>query len=475
MAQGSGKGTIAIVTLFLFVIVELVGVWYFWDKSDKLEQTASEAKKSADDARKEANTTKNNYGELRGFTIGAKHEADHAAAINEIKANITGQSIGEQRRKDFDNTITAIQYLVGEVRAADAANQKLQEENGQLQADLKSIRERYNEQVNVAENARKAREAEVIEITAKDKEHIDQLQTQFDAVNLEKGRIQIQLEEERRVAAEKVKQLTKQGADMALTIMQLKREKAADAAKKFEHADGRVEMVTNGGQEATINLGFQDGLRLGMTFGIYGKDKGGNQEMLPKANLEVVRIKGQREAIGRITDSKIADPVIPGDLLFNPIWDPGKLESIAIAGLIYLDDDREPDNAAFKRIVEELYHCKIDAEFNFRTLLNVGAITPQTGWLVIGDIPDSEEAGEDQRRVQLYRAIADEASKMRREADSAGVRVVNVDNFLSYMGKQIPTRTIPGGEEAKLLYSPKATRRPAKATEKSNGERTSGE
>src|SRR5690606_9524920 len=84
-----------------------------------------------------------------------------------------------------------------------------------------------------------------------------------------------------------------------------------------------------------INLGTVDGLTPQVTFSIHSLGADGRLNPIPKGTIEVVRVIGSHLAQARVTSVRDAnkDPILKGDKLFNPTWDPSRKKHVAIAGL----------------------------------------------------------------------------------------------------------------------------------------------
>ncbi|MGL4461357.1 MAG: hypothetical protein ACRC1K_04330, partial [Planctomycetia bacterium] len=223
--------------------------------------------------------------------------------------------------------------------------------------------------------------------------------------------------------------------------------------------DGSVVAVTDAGRKIYIDVGLKQGVRAALMFGVYGLDVGGNPLQYPKAAIEVSEVLDQNSSVARLIFASVSDPILPGDLLFNPIWSIGDNETIAVAGVIDLTGDGRPDNAEFKRVVEE-NGGRVESEIEIDTGKLRGQINVRTGWLVIGEPlkAPADAKPEDEARVKTYN---DSMQSMRVNAGDAGVRVINARNFLSYLSYNLPTRQ--GSAAAEHLAAYVQPRRQAKA------------
>ena len=80
-----------------------------------------------------------------------------------------------------------------------------------------------------------------------------------------------------------------------------------------------------------------------------------------------------------------------------------------------------------------------------------GNLNVNSRWLVIGEIPEIKDSDTQERKdfiINLRKA----EQELRKEASVNGVPVINVRNFLTFMGKQQPQTTVFAGEERRYLY-----------------------
>ncbi|MBK7406495.1 MAG: hypothetical protein IPJ41_18350 [Phycisphaerales bacterium] len=100
--------------------------------------------------------------------------------------------------------------------------------------------------------------------------------------------------------------------------------------------DGRVVAVDAAAGTATINLGRQDKIRVGLTFAVYEEpsairpDEQGNYPR-GKASLEVIRID-ETSAVCRVVTERAGNPVVKGDVLANAVYDPKKEYKFLVIG-----------------------------------------------------------------------------------------------------------------------------------------------
>lgn len=151
----------------------------------------------------------------------------------------------------------------------------------------------------------------------------------------------------------------------------------------FDLADGLV--VRSGIKTAYINLGSADGLRVNRTFSVYDADVSNFEAGAQKATIEVIRIAGAHMAEARITRQDHLAPIIRGDKILSPVWDPGYSVPIALVGVIDLDGDGTSDREKLVQMIKKNggeVVAQHDDEGNI-----IGKIDSSTRYIVLGDAP----------------------------------------------------------------------------------------
>jgi len=142
------------------------------------------------------------------------------------------------------------------------------------------------------------------------------------------------------------------------------KELVATAKDKLQRWDKswQVVAIDRRGQMPYINLGSADKVTPQLTFSIHDRKLDGRLNPTPKATCEVVRVLEPHLSQVKITSAGDArrDPVLKGDRLFHPTWDPDRKKHIAIAGVIDLDGDGTDGTAKFLRLLAK-QNIEVDA------------------------------------------------------------------------------------------------------------------
>src|SRR5262249_43792893 len=129
--------------------------------------------------------------------------------------------------------------------------------------------------------------------------------------------------------------LAKSVREAEIRVKKLEDKLVRDDILGFDQPKGKILTLDRDGKTAYLNIGSADYVKPGLTFSIFGVGQyKANAER--KASVEVLSVTGEHMCMARVTEIKSAtrDPILTGDLLYNPAWTPGLREHVAIAGLI---------------------------------------------------------------------------------------------------------------------------------------------
>lgn len=212
----------------------------------------------------------------------------------------------------------------------------------------------------------------------------------------------------------------------------------------FEVPDGKVVSVSQRTGRAWIDLGSADGLRRQVTFSVYpaGTVGVGDPEDLEKkikGSLVVTEVLDEHLSEVRIIDPELKDPILSGDIIYSPIFQPGRRIHVALSGMIDLNDDGRSDFDLVKNLLEANGGV-VDAELREDGTLN-GNITNSTRFLVIGDEPKPGPEGSDTDYIDNF-------SLLDTEANRNGALKIKVDDLLNFMGWKAEIRIVSLGKGA---------------------------
>jgi hypothetical protein len=128
---------------------------------------------------------------------------------------------------------------------------------------------------------------------------------------------------------------------------------------------------------------------------------------------------------------------MPGDKIFSPSWEPGVSVHFGLAGFMDVDGDGADDRARVRELIIQnggVIDEELDGEGK-----RTGKMTIRTKYLVLGDQPP---ATENSGTLGGWNEIHDEAQVL-------GTRMINVHEFLDYVGYAPQQRTVVLGSGAK--------------------------
>ena len=467
---------IAVVALSLGIVI--LGTLVYMDIKQIRTVTAENLKSTADRQKIEAleRKVREEFDDLKKLT--GNPGDDYGLGVEESLTKVRGMNAADIARAGLDPQTerthkvainTLLQRSLDRERERDDASAKYAES----QRLIANLQKQYQGMVDT-ENAGRVK-AETDRTTAMTNldEQVRAKQKRIDELTTAANEAAAELENEKAARAAEVKTLDVQIAKLVAINGKLTDE--IDEIKKtsFEIADGEIRWVDHQNGRVWINLGEADNLPKKMTFSIYTKNHNGvargSNDI--KGAIEVTRIIDAHTAEARIIKDDLYQPVAKGDPIFTPIWSPGRKENFSFVGIIDLDGDGKSDRQKLHELVsgagasidneidddgKRIRYVKYPNDFIDHGE-GVPGIDVNTKFLVIGEIPDISLAVKDEDKDR-YGRIAKHRKMLGDEAKQQGVRVVNLNDFLSWIGYQ-PQRKlfVPGAEKG---YDLKAGQRP---------------
>ncbi len=199
--------------------------------------------------------------------------------------------------------------------------------------------------------------------------------------------------------------------------------------------DGTVVGLNPVAREVFISRGRRDNMVLGMTFEVYasGSNIAPNADgeyPTGKATVEVVRI-GDNSSVARVLRESRGNPIIEGDLIVNPVYDPNKVYRFVVFGNFDTNKDfvfTPQERSDIASIVEE-WGGQVDSD-----------ISGETDFVVLGQrptLPPAPKIDDPIEIVQRYRRLAQEQRKydeLFNTASNTGIPVLNQNRFYTLTG-----------------------------------------
>lgn len=222
--------------------------------------------------------------------------------------------------------------LTQSVADAEAARQRAQE-NLQAEADrVQSLQQQQTETVA-------ALQARITELESDNNEYregfrgteqryagqINDLRSQLDRVQSDMSSRVRTLEQEKLLLEDQISSLQQQGRGDSLA-----------AKAEYSLVDGNVANTNPSQNEVFISIGRRQNVILGMNFAVYGDetqirpDAEGNYPQ-GKGAVEVVNV-GETSSRCRVLFERAGNPIVPGDVIANAVYDPNKVYKFLVAG-----------------------------------------------------------------------------------------------------------------------------------------------
>jgi hypothetical protein len=214
------------------------------------------------------------------------------------------------------------------------------------------------------------------------------------------------------------------------------REKLKNWKKRWEI----VKMDPKATDRVYVNLGSDDKAKAQLSFSLHAMTPDGRLNPSSKGTLELVRVIGPHLSLARVTSTNDAakDPLLVGDRLFNPAWDPDRKTRVAIAGLVDMDRERTDTTAKFVKALER-FNVQVDAWIDVsddkapKLRETGGGMGIDTEYLIVGydmialGLPKSKDA--------IYNnAFRDAKKKLDTDATNYAIKRVRAEDFMELMG-----------------------------------------
>ncbi len=339
----------------------------------------------------------------------------------------------------FKDTIIALRQQVDDLTGQ---REQLQADVQSSKQQIQALQKQYNNQVVEAQKDATSAKAD-LQTRIRDFEDLISRKNEEIAENRTKLNEAVLANAQLQETFDRFKTRSEQNEKKYLAInTQLNEELDQLRETSFDKPDGLIRTVDNAARIVTINLGKSDYLIPQTTFSIYDKRNTGVGRGAAdiKGKVEVTRILGDHMAEARITEEKLSRPIAPGDIVFSPLWEPGRKLKFSFVGLIDIDGDGKSDRKLLHDIIKAS-GAEIDNEVDDEGNRTGDGISVNTKYLVIGDIPDPTNFPPGSADAARVTKIIGQRSALSNEAVLQGVRKINLGDFLNYIGYE-PKRRI---------------------------------
>ncbi len=184
----------------------------------------------------------------------------------------------------------------------------------------------------------------------------------------------------------------------------------------FEIPDGKILYVDQHEKTVNLNIGKMDGVRVLTKFGVFPHNSLDLGRAIPKGSIEIIRVTGDHESVGKILEDELIDPILPNDMIYTPLWKVGEKVQYALGYRLDINGDGKSDIDYLKNLInasDAYVACWIDDEGNVH-----GKMTPDITAFVISDksintILDNESRNQKDKTAiyTKFMTLVDEAQK----------------------------------------------------------------
>lgn len=339
----------------------------------------------------------------------------------------------DRLKNKLDNTVTEMTAL----------QQQMQDLQSRFDDAMKSSREK--EQALLEEKEKLAANAKDVQRSYDELKALMDKSTEDQVKNLWQD-----LEEERQRADEFNQELLKTQAELNVASEMLRQAReqlrnvigSPDMEVAARKADGEIMLLDEHSKTVHINIGSEDRVYPGLTFGVYDRSVPIPRDGKGKAEIEVFSVL-ENISTARIVSSDPRNPILVGDMVANLVWDSKQTHLFVVAGDFDLDGDGLTDYQAGLKIraLIEGWGGKVEK-----------AVSVNTGFVVLGVAPTVltrptyDQLSIDPLAMDKYEASLKNLKhyrQVRKQAEALAIPILNYERFLHLIGYKTQS-TRPG-------------------------------
>jgi NAD-dependent DNA ligase len=246
-------------------------------------------------------------------------ELERQKIASETAAKVSVERTEERRKRLADLNEVEKQYIDDVARMGN----EFQKANGETDEAYKKRVERYLDLMKQAPATRKELDTEETRQYAQEKEYDDrrqQLRAQIET-------LQQEVEAARKKARAENKEKDDRVAELEERVRQITRQ--LDPGNRSLKSDGQLIASAASDGYVVIDRGHQQNLRNGTTFQVWTRRAG---RVVRKGVIQVINVEQELSTCRVIAELDPNDPLLPGDQLHNPVYDPDKKITFTIRG-----------------------------------------------------------------------------------------------------------------------------------------------
>jgi len=198
--------------------------------------------------------------------------------------------------------------------------------------------------------------------------------------------------------------------------------------KLLQRSDGQV-LDTSGGV-IYISLGSKQAVKVGARFFVYSKLEAGATSPKLKADIEVTAV-GDLTSEARVVLARPDNPVIPGDLINNIVFDPNLKLTFFVLGEFDFNGDGISDPTGPQRVMEIISACGGTV---------AQQLSPTVNFVIMGTEPPkpaeptAAASAEVQAGYKKQMAAVRNYNDLKSQIQALAVPVISLQEFLKYTG-----------------------------------------
>ena len=454
MAARENQGyLIAIIVLSVLCILLILGTVFGWSKASEYSDNkiAAEASLKLEKTLRQANETKANIlatmigaggsvAEIqpqldsltrlaRGVDAGDKSKVDAvASSLNEIKViydtdmkSNSSAGAADALEPTYKNLIANLNSVLGKMHN-ELIVKSNENENNRIESDAK-IQQAKAENDALGKNLEETKKR-FADFKTKTSDEIATFKTKMGNTQEQASKLSDEYSRYRDVTNEEKNKLVSQKTEISQQAANLKTRLNEFEREVFNIPDGRINRVNSNLKTVIIDIGKANGLKVNRNFSVYDRSVNNFEKGREKASIEVIYLIGDNAAEARITNENPLDPILPGDQILSPVWDPGHAVPIALAGSFDLDGDGFSDREKLIQMIKANGGNVVVAHDDQGNIS--GTIDPTVRYLVLGDAP-VEGPNKNPEIVEAMKTLEEQA-----EANT--VQVIDQRKLLNWMG-----------------------------------------
>jgi hypothetical protein len=463
MASSSKPGFVHFTLIFFVMLSIILGVLTYITYRDMTDGQAKLAKIEGD-LKTEQNLARTQFEEISALKKLLSNEFDEQYPVGFDDQNNRQSVLGRSRADMFalagqmpdgqpvPDMLKALQKLRLDVDSLTEQNNALQANLDSEVAQRESLRQQHARTLLEARNAQNKAESELAGLITKKEEEIEVKDAKITQLEQDYNQLQLEAEQTRetlvRVEKEKDNEIS-----TLLNANGVLRERLQGIERvSFEVADGLIDFVDSGSKLVWLNLGSADRLQEKTTFSVYTKShsgigRDGEHGRGPediKGSIEVTKILGPHASVARVITEDFERPISKGDPIYTSLWSPGRSLAFSLVGRMDLDGDGRSNRKELHELIR-IAGGTVDNEVDDEGNRTGDGISVNTKFLVIGELPDPTLASSPDEQA-MFEKVRKAHADMEKEAHMQGVRVVSLNNFLSFVGYKPQRRLFVPGE-----------------------------